>query len=122
MEIRHKDLSYAVMACVFRVHNELGPGFPERVYHVALCRELTNAGIPFESEVVMEVHYDGVLCGSFKADIVVDGKIVLELKAVACLVKVHAAQALSYLRASGLRLAIVINFGKTRIEHERIVT
>jgi GxxExxY protein len=121
MEILHKELSYAVMKLAFKVHGALGPGFPERVYHVALCHELQKAGIPFESEKPLRVEYDGVFCGEFVPDVVVDGKIILELKAVESLSKAHAAQALSYLRASGLRVAILMNFGAVSLQSQRIV-
>ena len=121
MEIWHKELSYAVMKCCYAVHGQLGPGFPERVYHVALCHGLEKAGIPFETEKKLCVYYDGVLCGEFIPDIIVDGKIILELKAVESFSRAHAAQTLSYLRASGLRLALLVNFGSVSLESQRIV-
>jgi len=120
-EIVHKQLSYDVVGRAQRVHSALGPGFPKVVYHKALCRELMKAGIPFDSEKGAEVFYDGVLCGEFRMDIVVDSKIVLELKALAGLTDDHLAQAMSYLKATALKLAILISFGAKTLERRRVV-
>jgi len=110
-----------VIGCAQKVHRVLGPGFPEGVYHKALCHELIKAKIPFESEKVVEVFYDGFLCGEFRMDIVVEEKIVLELKAVDRLTDEHIAQALSYLKATGIKLAILMNFGRKSLESQRVV-
>ena len=120
--ILHKELSYRIVGCAQRVHSVLGPGFPEQVYHRALCLELTKEKIPFASEVEYGVVYEGVSCGTFRADIVVDGKIILEPKAIEMIVAVHAAQVLSYLKASGLSLGILMNFSDTRLQTKRIVS
>lgn len=120
-EIRHKQLSYAIMGCAYKVHRGLGHGFPEAVYHKALCHELAKARIPFESERKADVWYDGVLCGEYRIDILVAGQVVLELKALDALCPQHMAQALTYLRASGADLAILLNFGTPRLESKRIV-
>ena len=120
-DIVHKQLSYDVVGCAQRVHSELGPGFPEGVYHKALCCELMKADIPFESEKQSEVFYAGVLCGQFRMDIVVDERIILELKALGQLTNDHLAQALSYLKATELKLAILINFGAQSLETKRVL-
>ncbi|MBN1554479.1 MAG: GxxExxY protein [Phycisphaerae bacterium] len=120
-EILYKELSYRVIGCAQRVHSVLGPGFPEQVYHRALCLELVKEKIPFSSEVEMDVAYEGVTCGQFRADIVVDEKIILELKAIEIMVAKHAAQMLAYLKASGLSLGILMNFADTRLQTKRIV-
>ncbi len=120
-EIVHKQLSFDIIGCAQKVHSVLGPGFPESVYHRALCVELVKAKIPFESEKSVEVWYEGHLCGTFRMDIVVDGKVVLELKALNGLADDHLAQALSYLRATGLNLAIVLNFGCKSLNTKRVV-
>ena len=120
-DVLYPELSYVVTGCAQRVHRALGPGFPERVYQVALCRELAKAGIHFEAEKEHQVHYDGVLCGSFRADTVVEGAIILELEALDRLTSDHLAQALTYLKASGLRLALPINFGRRSLETQRVV-
>ena len=118
--ILHESLSYKVIGCAQKVHRALGPGFPESVYHKALCYELMNAGLPFESEKATEVFYEGKLCGEFRMDLLVDSRIVLELKALAGLNSEHIAQALSYLKAMSLRVAILLNFGTKSLEVKRV--
>ncbi len=120
-EIRHKDLSYRIVGCAQKVHRNLGPGFPEAVYQRALCHELAKAKIPFQCEKPVEVFYDGVLCGQFRIDILADEKVILELKAIDALNGEHIAQALSYLKATGLDLAILLNFGRKSLETKRLV-
>lgn len=120
-QIRHKDLSHKIVGCAQRVHSAMGPGFPEAVYAKALLHELGKAGIPFESEKPVEVFYDGVVCGEFRMDLVADERIVVELKALQALNDEHVAQAISYLKAAGLRLAILINFGAKSLEAGRVV-
>ena len=120
-KIIHKELSFEVVGCAQRVHSALGRGFTEGLYHKALCHELVKCKIPFESEAHAEVFYEGVLCGEFRMDMVVDQKIVLELKALDSLTDTHVWQAISYLKATGLKLAILLNFGTERLETKRVV-
>jgi len=120
-EILYKELSYAVVGCAQRVHAAPGPGLPESVYHRALCHELAVAQIPFQSHPEYEVVYEGHVCGTFKPDIVVEEKMILERKATDSLCTQQEAQAPSYLKASGLRLAILINFGETSLVVKRLV-
>ena len=119
--VLHKDLSYRIVGCAQKVHRTLGPGFPESVYHKAICYELMDVGLPFESEKAADVFYADKLCGQFRMDILVSNTIVLELKALAKLTDEHTAQALSYLKATGLQLAILINFGAARLDTKRVV-
>ena len=103
------------------MHRALGPGFPEAVYQRALWVELTRARIPLESEKAVEVWYEGHICGEFRMDIVVDEKIVLELKALDELSDPHTAQALSYLKATRLHLALLLNLGAKSLAVRRVV-
>ena len=103
------------------VHRTLGPGFLESVYEAALAHELTMRGIPFDQQKRLLVHYKGQRVGEYTADLVVDSKIVLELKAVSTLSVAHEAQAHNYLAATGLRLAIIFNFGAASLQQKRIV-
>jgi len=114
-------LSYKVMQAVFEVHNTLGPGFLESVYEEALTCELGMRGIAFDQQKAIEVQYKGRVVGTQRLDLVIDGKIVLELKAVSVLNDVFKQQVVSYLKATGLKLGILINFGVTRVEYVRIV-
>ncbi len=117
----HGELSYEVIGCAQRVHRVLGPGFPEALYRKALCVELMRRKVPFEAETKAEVFYEGMLCGEFRMDIVADGKVILELKALDALSDSHLAQALTYLKATGLRLALLLNFGAPSLQVRRVV-
>ena len=120
-KVIHRELSYRVMQSVFEVHNILGPGFVESVYEEALAYEFHLRGIPFDRQKVVTVHYKQRVVGTHRLDLVVDGKILLELKAVSALTDVFKQQTLSYLKATGLKLGILINFGTSRIGYTRII-
>ena len=120
-KIIYRELSYRVMKAVFEVHNLLGPGFIEGVYEEALAYELELRGIPFERQKAVTVRYKERVVGTHRLDLVVDDKIILELKAASALTDVFKQQTLSYLKATGLRLGILINFGTPRVEYTRIV-
>ena len=120
-EILYKELSYDIIGAAMEVHRVLGAGFLEAVYEAALVLELLARGIPFERQRRLAVYYKGQVIGDYVADLVVDGKIILELKAVSRISDAHRAQAHHYLAATGLRLAIILNFGAQSLEYERIV-
>jgi GxxExxY protein len=119
-KVIHRDLSYRVMRAVFEVHNTLGPGFVDGIYEEALACELERRHIPFERQKQVTVHYKGHVVGTHRLDFVIEGKIVLELKAVSALTDVFKQQTLSYLKATGLRFGILINFGTPRVEYQRV--
>ena len=119
--IIHKDLSYRILSCAFEVHRVLGPGFSEKIYEEALAREFSEQAIPFERQKKLTVAYKGEQVGEYFLDMVVDEKVVVELKAVPEILPLHCAQALSYLKASGLQLAIVLNFGGKKVTQKRVV-
>ena len=121
VKIIQRELSYKVMEAVFEVHNTLGPGFLENVYEQALAYELELRGIPFEHQKMVTVYYKEREVGSHRLDIVIDGKILLELKAVSELTDTFKQQTLSYLKATGLKLGILLNFGTRRVQYTRIV-
>jgi len=120
-EILYKALSFAIIGAAMEVHNILGPGFLEAVYQAALEKESTLRGIPFQHQVELPVSYKGDIVGVYKADLVIDGKIIVEIKGVSKLNASHQAQALHYLAATGLELAILINFGAGSLEYRRVV-
>jgi GxxExxY protein len=93
------------------VHKELGPGFVEVVYRNAMCLELANRQLPFEVEKAFTVKYRDQPVAMQRVDLVVDSQVILELKAVGSLSEIHQAQLLSYLRATGLRAGLLMNFG-----------
>ena len=120
-EVVFKDLSFHVMAAVFDVHNTLGHGFLENVYEKALAVELSLRGISFEAQKPLKVFYKGEDVGTYVSDIIVNDQIIIELKSVEKLMPVHEAQLLNYLKATGKKLGLLINFGKERVEHKRFV-
>ena len=120
-EILYKELSYQIVGAAMEVHNVLGPGFLEAVYEEALAHELDLRKIPFERQKRLSVFYKGRNVGDYIADMVVGDKIILELKAVTALNKIHEVQAHNYLAATGLRLAILINFGAGSLQHRRVI-
>jgi GxxExxY protein len=120
-EIVEKELSYAIMQAVYEVHNQLGPGFAESIYEEATARELLARAMDLERQKRIVVQYKGEPIGEHFLDLVVNKRVILELKAVAEISRLHEQQALSYLKATGLSLAIVINFGAERVEFRRVV-
>ncbi|HFQ95316.1 MAG TPA: GxxExxY protein [Anaerolineae bacterium] len=106
-----------ILDAAFRVHRELGPGFLEKFYEEALCIELAAQGIPFVRQKSIEVYYRGHLLGRQRLDIIVDEKVIVEVKAVEKLLPVHEAQLISYLQATGLRLGFLINFQVHLLKH-----
>lgn len=115
-------LTERVIGCCFRVHSELGPGFPEKIYHTALKRALDQLGILNESERDFKVSFRGARVGSFKIDLLVEGRVVVEVKAVTGLVpKVFEAQVLAYLKAAQLPVGLLVNFGNTSCQIRRVV-
>lgn len=119
-KIIYEELSYRIMNAVFEVHNTLGPGFLENVYEEALVCELSARGIPFERQKTITVVYKEQPVGTHRLDLVIEDKIILELKAAFALNDVFKQQVLSYLKATGLKLGILINFGTPRVEYIRI--
>lgn len=120
-DIIFKELSFQIMAAAFEVHNTLGFGFLENVYQKALLKELQLRGIPTEPQKEVKVFYKEEEVGLYFPDIVVNGAIIIELKAVETLNRMHEAQILNYLKGTGYKLGLLINFGKERVESKRLV-
>ncbi len=116
-----KRISERVIGCAYAVGNELGPGFLEAVYENALSHELTREGLQIERQKALNVTYKGQVVGKYVADILVEDRLLLELKAVSRLVPEHKAQVINYLKAIGVNVALLINFGTPRPEIKRIV-
>jgi GxxExxY protein len=109
-------LASVVVDAALEVHRHLGPAFVERVYESALCFELSLRSVRFERQVVVPVRYKGFLAGEGRADLVVGGLVVVELKALPALAPMHVAQLISYLKATGLGLGLLLNFGERRLK------
>lgn len=116
-----KQLTQRVIQCAFAVSNTLGCGFLEKVYENALAHELRKAGLQVQQQHGITVYYDGVAVGEYTADLLVEGILILELKAVKNLDDIHLAQCLNYLKATNLRLCLLMNFAKPKLEFRRIV-
>jgi len=120
-EILFKALSFAIIGAAMEVHQILGPGLLESVYQAALEKELKLREIPFQHQVELPVSYKGDLIGVYRADLVVDEKIIIEIKGISRLNASHEAQAIHYLAVTGLQLAILINFGISSLESRRVI-
>ncbi len=119
--IIYPDLSYQIMGAIFEVHKRLGPGFLESVYQKALIEELSGRGMNVETEKVIDLTYKDKKIGAHRLDLVVEDKVVVELKTVEGFSIHHKAQLTSYLKASGYKLGIQFNFSKAKIEYRRVL-
>jgi GxxExxY protein len=113
------DLAERIIGSAMRVHGALGPGFLETVYRRALLIELIESGLRADEGQRIAVSYRGVVVGDFVADIVVEGRMILELKAVQALAKAHEVQTVNYLTATGLNTGLLINFGASSLQFKR---
>ena len=114
-------VSERIIGCAFTVANTLGIGFFEKVYENALAHELRKSGITVSQQHGIAVVYDGVVVGNYAADLLVEGMVLVELKAVSALDSSHKAQCLNYLKATGLPLCLLLNFGRPLLDVGRFV-
>ena len=109
--LKHANLSNDIIKCFYEVYNELGRGFLESVYQEAMFIRLQEDCIPVEKEKRIEVFFHGKPVGKFRADLIVDSKIIIELKAVKKIIPEHEAQLINYLRATKIEVGLILNFG-----------
>ena len=109
-----------VIGCAYQVQNELGAGFLEKVYENAMVHACRKAGLFVKQQHPISVRFDGVVVGDYVADLIVNESVLVELKAAAVLTDIHQAQCLNYLKATGLKVCLLINFGKPRVEVKRL--
>ena len=114
-------ISNRIIGCAFTVANTLGIGFLERVYENALAFELRASGFAVEQQRGVTVRYKDILVGEYFTDLLVEGAVLVELKTVKALESAHRAQCINYLRATGMHLCLLINFGTSRLEVRRVV-
>ena len=119
MEIN--DVTYAINGAVFEVNRVLGPGFLEKVYENALLVELIGRGLKAKSQVPIRISYKERIVGEYVADMLVEEKVIVELKTVEELNRVHEAQLLNYLKATGIRVGLLVNFRHPKAEIKRMV-
>ncbi len=121
IDTRFNDLTRRIIGCAMRVHHELGSGFPELIYQRGLAVELKEASIDFQGEIHLPVFYKETSIGARRADFLVDNQVLIELKAVGELTDAHHAQAINYLKAYRLEVALLINFGEASLKFKRFL-
>ena len=119
-EYRYKEITEKIIGAAYTVHNELGYGFLEKVYKNALIIEIRSAGLIVESEVPVKVYYHKQIIGEYYSDIIVEKKIIIEVKAVKNVIPIHEVQLLNYLKATGLIIGLLINFGYSVVIKRKI--
>lgn len=121
-ELLHGELTYEIIGAAMEVHATLGPGFLESVYQEALAIEFSTRGIPFDPEKRLDIFYKGIkLEKHFEADFICDNKVIVEIKALSALTNEHQSQVLNYLKATGIKVGLLINFGSKSLEHKRMI-
>ena len=113
-------LTGLIIGSCFRVANELGPGFLEKAYENALAHELRKAKAKVVQQQGIEIFYDGVNVGNYEADLLVEGRVLIEVKAVQALDSAHVAQCLNYMKGTGLVTCLLVNFGRAKIQVRRL--
>ena len=116
----YEDITEKIIKCFYSVYDELGPGFLESVYERSLMIEFNDKGLKAQNQKSLDVYYKKQLVGDFKADIIVEDKIIIEIKAVTKLIPQHEAQLLNYLKATDIKLGLLVNFGE-KLEFKRRV-
>ena len=116
---KYSDLTQKIIGCAMKVHNELGNGFQEVIYQRALAEEMRAANIDFIRELPISILYKGKDIGERRADFIVGGKVMVELKALTKIENVHFAQAINYLEAYNIEIGLLINFGAKSLEFRR---
>jgi GxxExxY protein len=120
MPLLHEDLTSNILAACFEVSNELGAGFLESVYEKALLIALREKGLQASAQVPIQVSFRGHNVGQFYADILVENTIVVELKTASALTPEHKAQLINYLKATGIEVGLLVNFGQPKLEYRRL--
>lgn len=117
-----KDLlTEKIIGYCFKVHTSLGPGFVEKIYHNSLIQLLKDENIPFETEKEFDVYFNKKKVGKFRCDLLIEGKLIIELKSVeGYMPKIFTSQLLSYLKASGIKTGLLINFGNKSCDVKRL--
>jgi GxxExxY protein len=110
-----------IIGCGMKVSNALGVGFLEKVHENALALELRRSGLKVDQQKCISVRYEGVIVGDYAADMIVEGTVLVELKAAKFIDRIHEAQILNYLRASGIKVGLILNFGTPKLGIKRMI-
>ena len=119
-EYKYSEITKMIIGCAMKVHSTLGNGFQEVIYQRALAIEMDKQGLSFDRELEMDIYYDNNHIGTRRVDFFVEDKIMVELKALVSLEKVHLAQALNYLEAYQIEIGLLINFGSPSLQFKRL--
>jgi GxxExxY protein len=120
-EHRLDEITERIIKCVYIVANTLGNGFLEKVYENALAHELKKSGFLVEQQKRSQVRYDGIVVGDYMADLLVQNTVLVELKAVKIIDNIHIAQCLNYLKATGFKVCLLLNFGTPKVQIRRLI-
>lgn len=120
-KLKYDDLTHKIIGCAMQVHTELGNGFQEAIYQRSLEIEMIQNGLTFERECEMSIYYKGIAVGVRRVDFFVEGKIMVELKAITLLEDVHLAQAINYLEAYNMEIGLLLNFGSKSLMFKRLL-
>ncbi|WP_225073784.1 GxxExxY protein [Desulfuromonas sp. CSMB_57] len=120
-EAYYNSVTEQIIGCSYKVANILGAGFLEKVYENALAYELEKSGLTVVIQKPVQVYYDGHLVGDYVVDLLVNDEIIVELKAIKKIDEIHIAQCLNYLKATGKKVALLINFGNSKVQVKRVV-
>ena len=118
-DLQYGEITEKIIGCAFEVINELGTGFLESVYEKALAISLQDKGFRVQCQHPLHVHFRQRIVGEFYTDLVVEGKVIVELKAAKAIVPEHQAQIINYLKATGIEVGLLINFGNPKLEYKR---
>jgi GxxExxY protein len=108
----HEEITQEIIGCFYKVYNYLGYGFMEKVYENAMCIELTQSGLQVKAQEKIEVYYNEVVVGTYYADLLIEDKVIIEVKSVSHLLEEHEAQLLNYLKATSIEVGLLLNFGE----------
>jgi GxxExxY protein len=118
-DYKHSELTGKIIGCAMKVHRVIGPGFPEIIYMRCLCIELKKAGLNFETEVERDIFYEGIKVGSRRLGLIVENKVIVELKAVTEVEPRFYIQIINYLKIFKIETGLLINFGNTNLQYKR---
>ena len=118
-DYKYSELTGKIIGCAMKVHRVIGPGFPEIIYMRCLIIELKNSGLSCEAEVERDIYYEGIKVGSRRLDLLVDNKVIVELKAVTEVEPLFYNQIINYLKIFKIEIGLLINFGNTSLQYKR---
>jgi len=121
MRDKLNDLSHHIIGVAINIHKKLGPGFQEKIYEEALLTEFQKSGIRYEKQKVVRVDYDGITLGNQRIDLLIEGEVILEIKACREIIPIHRNQLISYLKTTNKKLGLILNFGRKKLEIKRVV-